>query len=81
MKSRKRHNNGPVTNKWPMEPWKNDPNGMCGFPVCAIVDAKPKRFRSMCQLVQYMKQENIIHRVLHIQKGDCADASKYHAYF
>ena len=81
MKSRKQHNNGPVTNRWPMEAWRDDPNGKCGFPVCAIVDAKPKRFRSMCQLVQYMKQENIIQRVLHIQKGDCADASKYLTYF
>ena len=64
-----------LINIWPMKSWKEDPAG-CGFPVCAIVDSKPKRFRSICRLVQYMKENNIVRRVLHIQKGDCANASK-----
>ena len=64
-----------VINKWGMLEWEEDPPG-CGFPVCANIDSKPKRFRSLCQLVLYMKNNNMVRRVLHIQKGDCADASK-----
>ena len=58
-----------------MRPDKEDPPG-CGFPVCAMIDMKPKRFKSLCRLVEYMKEKNMFRRVLHIQKGDCADASK-----
>ena len=49
----------------------------CGFPVCAMIDMKPKRFKSLCRLIEYMKDQNMVRRVLHIQKGDCADASKH----
>ena len=48
----------------------------CGRPVCAIIDARPKRFRSLCALFNYMKDESLHHRILHVQKGDCAAASK-----
>ena len=32
---------------------------------------------SMCHLVQHMKDIGMHQRILHVQKGDCADASKY----
>ena len=67
--------NGKIKDIWPMIAGEG-----CGFPVCAIVDSKPKRFRSLCRLVQYMKDENLVRRVLHVQKGDCADASKWNLY-
>ena len=35
------------------------------------------RYMSMCHLVQHMKDIGMHQRILHVQKGDCADASKY----
>ena len=32
----------------------------------------------MCHLVQHMKDIGMHQRILHVQKGDCADASKCH---
>lgn len=74
MKERRELNN-PLLNVWPMRPDSKGPPG-CGFPVCAMIDMKPKRFKSLCRLVEYMKEKNMVRRVLHIQKGDCAEASK-----
>ena len=75
MKSRAPLNRKRPVGVWPMAADK-DGGRKCGFPVCAMLDAKPKRFRSMCKLVQYMKEKHLTQRVLQIQKGDCADASK-----
>ena len=63
-------------NRWDMDTFQDDPPG-CGFPICTIIDAKPKRFRSVCELARYMKEKGLYQRVLHFQKGDCADASEY----
>merc|ERR1712106_513945 len=50
-----------------------EPEG-CGRPVCALIDSRPIRFASLCQLFNHMTNEGMYSRVLHIQKGDCADA-------
>ena len=71
----RRELNGPVK-RWPMESGPDDPKG-CGYPVCALIDAKPKRFKSICHMVQHMKENGFFQQVLHFQKGDCADASKF----
>ena len=63
-------------NRWKMDAYQDDPPG-CGFPICTIIDSKPKRFRSTCDLAGYMKENGLYQRVLHFQKGDCADASEY----
>ncbi len=47
----------------------------CGPPICAIVDMRPKRFKSMCSLIKWMKQEGHYRRVFEVQKGSCEDAS------
>ena len=47
-----------------------------GRPVCTIIDQRPFRFTSLCHLIKYLKDESLFHRVLQVQKGDCADASK-----
>ena len=47
-----------------------------GRPVCTIIDQRPFRFTSLCHLMKYLKDESLFHRVLQVQKGDCADASK-----
>ena len=48
----------------------------CGRPVCAIIDSRPKRFPSLCNLTLYLMQHDLTRRMFHVQKGDCADASK-----
>ncbi len=53
---------------------QSEPDG-CGSPVCTIIDSRPMRFPSMCGLVAFMKKLGMVRRVLHVQKGDCADAS------
>merc|ERR1712037_371167 len=53
-----------------------EPEG-CGRPVCAIIDSRPIRFASLCQLFNHMTNEGMYSRVLHIQKGDCADAIEH----
>ena len=47
-----------------------------GRPLCTIIDQRPIRFTSLCHLMKYMTEESLFHRVLQVQKGDCADASK-----
>ena len=47
-----------------------------GRPLCTIIDQRPFRFTSLCHLIKYLKDESLFHRVLQVQKGDCADASK-----
>ena len=54
---------------------RDEPDG-CGRPVCALIDTRPMRFSSLCQLVKTMSDEGHYHRILHVQKGDCADASE-----
>ena len=39
------------------------------------------RYMSMCHLVQHMTEIGMHQRILHVQKGDCADASKYWNFF
>ena len=78
MKER-RNLNATIINTWKMTPEEGGEPG-CGFPVCAMIDMKPKRFKSICRLIEYMNKENMVRRVLHIQKGDCADASEYKSY-
>ncbi len=51
----------------------------CGFPVCTIVDMRPKRFLSLCNLTAWMKEQGLERRVLEVQKGACEDASKLRA--
>ena len=57
------------------EEYERDPEG-CGFPICVLIDARPKRFRSLCQFIKYIKEESLHFRMFHIQKGDCTAASK-----
>ena len=54
----------------------SDPEG-CGTPVCALVDARPKRFASMCALVRFLRENSLQRQFFMVQKGDCADASGY----
>jgi hypothetical protein len=73
-KPEKKINEGKVA-RYPYKEGINqkEPAG-CGRPVCAIIDARPVRFSSLCQLFSYMKERGLVRRILHIQKGDCADA-------
>ena len=48
----------------------------CGYPVCVLIDQRPKRFSSMCKFIGYLKINNLDRQFFHVQKGDCADASK-----
>ena len=56
---------------------ETDDNPACGFPVCVLIDQRPKRFSSMCKFLGYLTLNNLDRRFFHVQKGDCADASKY----
>ena len=38
---------------------------------------RPKRFKSMCALVAWMKDEGMTRRVIEVQKGGCEDVSKW----
>lgn len=53
----------------------SEPNG-CGFPVCAAVDMRPKRFKSLCSMAAWMKEEGMNRRIFEVQKGGCEDVSK-----
>ena len=55
---------------------ETDDNPACGFPVCVLIDQRPKRFSSMCKFLGYLTLNNLDRRFFHVQKGDCADASK-----
>ena len=52
-----------------------EPKG-CGFPVCAVVDMRTKRFKSMCAFVAWMREEGRVRQVIEVQKGGCEDASE-----
>jgi len=54
---------------WPHE--ASDAGPGCGFPVCALIDARPQRFKSMCHLLKYIEDNKLTFRMFHIQKGDC----------
>ena len=54
---------------------ESEPDG-CGFPVCAVVDMRVKRFKSMCAFVEWVNTEGHLRRVFEIQKGGCEDASE-----
>ena len=64
--------------RWPHEERldPSEPSLGCGFPVCAVIDMRPKRFVSMCNLTAWMKQEGMERRVVEVQKGACEDASE-----
>ena len=72
------HNTSNTNHRWDHKE-KIDPsdNPHCGFPVCAMIDQRPKRFSSMCKFLGHLKVNNLDRRFFHVQKGDCADASKY----
>ena len=76
-KRRRRRLNAPVK-RWEHKEGleDNEPKGSCGFPVCVVIDSRPKRFKSLCALVGWMKEEGMTRRVLEVQKGSCEDASK-----
>merc|ERR1711915_667350 len=52
-----------------------DEEGMgCGNPVCVIIDAKPRRFRSLCQMAKFLRMNNRAEKYINfVQKGDCYD--------
>ena len=52
-----------------------EPDG-CGYPVCAIVDARPKRFVSLCNFTAWAAEEGLTRRVFELQKGGCEDVSE-----
>ena len=52
-----------------------EPDG-CGFPVCAIVDGRPKRFVSLCNFTAWMEEMGLTRRVFELQKGTCEDVSE-----
>ncbi len=54
---------------------ESEPEG-CGFPVCALVDSRPKRFVSLCALAGWMREQGLERRVLELQKGGCEDVSE-----
>ena len=55
---------------------ETEPELGCGFPVCAVVDSRPKRFVSMCKFAAWMKEEGLTRRVIQVQKGGCEDVSE-----
>ena len=52
-----------------------EPDG-CGYPVCAIVDGRPKRFVSLCNFTAWMEEMGLTRRVFELQKGGCEDVSE-----
>ena len=67
-----------VVQRWPHQEGLDptEPTLGCGYPVCAVVDMKPKRFTSLCNLTSWMMEHGLERRVLEVQKGACEDASK-----
>ena len=53
----------------------SDPEG-CGTPVCSLIDARPKRFESLCGLARHVQEKSLKRQFFTVQKGDCADASE-----
>ena len=49
----------------------------CGAPVCVLLDSRPKRFPSMCSFIGFVVTYALNQRIFHVQKGDCAYASKF----
>ena len=61
---------------WPHEEYKEDPSG-CGYPLCVLDNQTPKRMRSFCQLMKWIKDDGSNeYRPFHFQKADCINASK-----
>ena len=52
-----------------------EPEG-CGYPVCVIVDARPKRFVSLCNFTAWAEEMGLTRRVFELQKGGCEDVSE-----
>ena len=48
----------------------------CGNPVCVVIDQKPRRFKSLCSFIKFVKPRG--DQMNFIQKGDCYDISKRH---
>ncbi len=55
----------------------DEPASGCGYPVCASVDMRPKRFVSLCALAGWMWGQGLERRVLEVQKGACEDAIEF----
>ena len=64
-----------TVNRWEhkVKIYAKDVDG-CGTPICVNIDARPKRFESLCRFVSYLKTDCIKRQFYQIQKGDCADA-------
>merc|ERR1711962_83840 len=66
--------------------WAHKPNEKagpgCGNPICVLIDARPERFKSMCDFIHYIDDNKLRYRMFHIQKGDCYTAiqGKGHKY-
>jgi len=59
---------------WPHEEYKEDPSG-CGYPLCVLDNQTPKRMRSFCQLMKWIKDDGSNeYRPFHFQKADCINA-------
>ena len=56
--------------------WPYEGRSGCGRPICVLVDSRPVRFRSFCEFWEWLERDQIERRFFHLQKGDCADASK-----
>ena len=54
----------------------DEPKG-CGYPICVDVDMRPKRFKSMCSFVKWLRDNNHVRRIFLVQKGGCEDVSKF----
>jgi len=55
---------------WPHKPKNGAPPG-CGNPVCVIIDKKPRRFQSVCDMAKFMKTNSRCEQINFAQKGDC----------
>jgi len=59
---------------WPHEEYKKDPSG-CGYPLCVLENQTPKRMRSFCSLMKWIKDDGSNeYRPFHFQKADCINA-------
>ena len=54
----------------------DEPKG-CGYPICVDVDMRPKRFKSICSFVKWLRDNNHVRRIFLVQKGGCEDVSKF----
>jgi len=65
-----------IKDEWSWPHKDSDAGPGCGFPVCALIDARPERFKSLCHLVHYIEDNKLTFRMFHIQKGDCYNTIK-----